>query len=381
MIKPGIELPKNGLTRLIIVLFSLLILTELSSCGGGSAEVKPSLSINSPSVTEGDADTAELIFTITLSEDAASTLTVDYSTTAGSATESDSDFTAVNGQLVITAGSRTASVSVFANGDTVFEQNESFNLVISNPQGLALRENSITGIGMIDNDDDAEPKGYFAGTATINSTDLTDVNALTYRPDNRLIVISPTINVLYDITYTDITLTAFTGTVDVYVNGTLEQDGLVTVSGTTDESSLQGTFAGGTGQATGSFSLTFDTNNNRGASLARIETFGLNQWNGDFNSVDVVSGFLGFNSAGIYGGVANTGPVCEITSGTTVVPSIQANIFQFENSVDPIFNCQYVGTGYTGYGAVIDIAGTDDGMVYAVANGVNAVFAVFSRTP
>ncbi|MCP4996892.1 MAG: hypothetical protein GY934_24415, partial [Gammaproteobacteria bacterium] len=266
-------------------------------------------------------------------------------------------------------------------GDTVFEQNESFNLVISNPQGLALRENSITGIGMIDNDDDAEPKGYFAGTATINSTDLTDVNALTYRPDNRLIVISPTINVLYDITYTDITLTAFTGTVDVYVNGTLEQDGLVTVSGTTDESSLQGTFAGGTGQATGSFSLTFDTNNNRGASLARIETFGLNQWNGDFNSVDVVSGFLGFNSAGIYGGGNNQLPACQFSSGITQIPSNQINIYQLSNDVIASVNCNYIGTGHTGYGVVIDIAGTDDGMVYAVANGVNAVFAVFSRTP
>ncbi len=383
MIKPGIELPENGLTRLIIVLFSLLILTELSSCGGDSStEAKPSLSINSPSVTEGDADTAELIFTITLSEDAASTLTVDYSTTAGSATESDGDFTAVNGQLVITAGSRTASVSVFANGDTVFEQNESFNLVISNPQGLALRENSITGIGTIDNDDDAEPKGYFSGTGTLNGQNLTDLTGLMY--NNRLMMFSPSQNVLYDIALT-ITLDTYTATAGVYKNGDITDSGSlanVSLSGTTDENSISGSFSGSSGLGDGSFTLNFDQNNNIGATINRIVVTGTlaDRWAGDIYGVEVspdVGRFNPSSNMNAYTGTDQGSPGCGY-AGNLVIPDADVNIYQLAHDVVTIGGCLWESAGHTGFASVVVINNIDI-LVYAFANDDFGFFAIMEK--
>ena len=68
--------------------FSIALLAGLSSgCGGGgSAGVSgPTLSIADAALDEGDAGTANLTFTVTLSEVAADDVTVDFATSAGTA--------------------------------------------------------------------------------------------------------------------------------------------------------------------------------------------------------------------------------------------------------------------------------------------------------
>lgn len=327
--------------------------------GGGNNVNSIDLTLNTPFVTEGDNGTVEMVFTLTLSEDASETLTLDYTSTDGSATVADNDYTAVNGTVTIPQGSRTADISIFVNGDEVFEADETFNLELSNPQGIQLSQSSFTVAGAITNDDDAEPKGYYTGSATVNSTTLTDMTGMMY--DNRLMMFSPTANVLYDITITDITLRDVAGTVDVYVDGSIDHVGGVTISGTTDESNIQGTIAGGTGFADGSFDIEFDVGNNKTATLARIETFGSNKWKGDFHSVDVVIGDIGFNSTGVYGGTTNF-PICEFSQGVTTIPSVPVSIYQLSNVVNAFTGCQNGGIDYTGFGVVLDGTGTDTTM-------------------
>ena len=235
----------KAVSRFYVALISSIVIIGLSACGGGGGDggdggvvIKPSLSIDSPEVLEGDNGTAaQLVFTITLSEDAGETLTLDYTTADGSATAADNDFVTASDQVTIPQGGRTATISITVNGDDDFEQNETFNLELSNPQGIALSESSISGSGLINNDDDADPKGYFAGSATFNGTPYDDVTALVY--DKRILLFSPTANVQYDLAITP-TVFDYNGTVEVYVDGNIEQVSAVTVSGTTNELQIEG---------------------------------------------------------------------------------------------------------------------------------------------
>ncbi|MFX8327835.1 Calx-beta domain-containing protein, partial [Acinetobacter baumannii] len=79
-----------------------------------------SLSVDSPSVTEGNSGTKVLTFTVTLSSASVQTVTVDYATVNGTAL-SGSDFVAASGTLTFAAGETSKTVSVTINGDTALE--------------------------------------------------------------------------------------------------------------------------------------------------------------------------------------------------------------------------------------------------------------------
>jgi hypothetical protein len=57
---------------------------------------EPSISINSPSTTEGNSGTKNLSFTVSLSAASGKTITVDYSTADGTATTADNDYVAIS---------------------------------------------------------------------------------------------------------------------------------------------------------------------------------------------------------------------------------------------------------------------------------------------
>jgi len=106
------------------------------------------VSVSGGSVTEGDAGTTLLVFTITRS-DVSSAFTVDYATANGSAIAGD-DYAALSGTLTFLAGgaaSQTVSVSV--SGDTLNEADETFSLILSNlvetSGGASLGTSSATG--------------------------------------------------------------------------------------------------------------------------------------------------------------------------------------------------------------------------------------------
>ena len=109
----------------------------------------PSLSVDDASATEGDA----VEFTVSLSEASGQRVTVDYSTSDGTA-ESGADYTAASGTLTFEAGDRTKTVSVETADDTADEEDETFTLTLSNASGATLGVSE--GTGTIADDDEAE---------------------------------------------------------------------------------------------------------------------------------------------------------------------------------------------------------------------------------
>jgi Calx-beta domain/IPTL-CTERM motif len=110
----------------------------------------PTLSVNNVSANEGDAGLTPFVFTVTLSAASASTVTVNYATSDGSAT-AGSDYVATSGVLTFAPGDLTMPVTVNVNGDTVAEPNETFFLTLSAPVNATLANAQAT--GTIVNDD------------------------------------------------------------------------------------------------------------------------------------------------------------------------------------------------------------------------------------
>ncbi|MDD2932603.1 MAG: Calx-beta domain-containing protein [Methylotenera sp.] len=107
----------------------------------------PTLSINSVSVNEA-AGTAT--FTVSLNAVSGQTVSVSYATSNGTAT-AGSDFTSTSGSLTFAPGVITQTITVPIADDTLFEGNESFNVVLSAPSNATIAVG--TGVGtIVDND-------------------------------------------------------------------------------------------------------------------------------------------------------------------------------------------------------------------------------------
>ncbi len=116
----------------------------------GAFEIQTSLSISNQTVTEGNGGSLNAVFTVTLADALAQTVTVDYFTANGTATE-PSDYTAVNGTLTFFPGQTTRTISVPVNGDTLPEPDETFTVNLMNPANATITNGQ--GIGTIVNDD------------------------------------------------------------------------------------------------------------------------------------------------------------------------------------------------------------------------------------
>lgn len=331
------------------------------------------VTVTGGSVTEGDSGTRSIAFTVALSEPSDVNAFVDYATSDGTAVAGD-DYAATAGTLAILAGATSTIVTVDVAGDTEFEFDETLILTISNPVAAVLGAEA-SAAGTITDDDDADPKGYFTGVANVNNTNYSDITGIAY--NNRLMMFSPTANVLYDIAITSVSDTDYTGTVEVYLNGNVLKSS-ITVSGTTNESQIQGTFAGGTGFAVGSFDILFDTQNNRGATLARVETeTSGTQWNGDIYGFVTDTGEFTTNKTGSYSG-SDDSVSCAYT-GDFVIPDSDLNIYLMDHDVVGNVTCLFKTEGHTGFASVIDDIATDDKLVYAFANGTLSLFAIMGK--
>lgn len=128
----------------------------------------PSLSINDASVTEGNSGTANATFTVTMSQASNVQVTVQYATADGTA-KAPGDYTAiVPSVLTFAPGVTSRTVTVQVNGDTLFEQNETFFVNLSNAVNATIADNQ--GQGTILNDDADVP------TFTINDVSVTEGN-------------------------------------------------------------------------------------------------------------------------------------------------------------------------------------------------------------
>ena len=105
-------------------------------------ETTPTVSIAGGSGKEGDDD--EIDFTVTLDEAASGTVTVDYTTSDGTADAGD-DYTAKSGTLSFSAGTTSKTLSVGIEDDIENESDETFTVTLSNPSGADLRTATATG--------------------------------------------------------------------------------------------------------------------------------------------------------------------------------------------------------------------------------------------
>jgi hypothetical protein len=92
----------------------------------------PSVGIGGATVTEGNAGSASVTFTVTLSAAYGQPVFVHYATADGTAT-AGSDYAAASGDLTIPAGQTTRTVTITVLADRLPEPNETFAV---NPSGV-----------------------------------------------------------------------------------------------------------------------------------------------------------------------------------------------------------------------------------------------------
>jgi hypothetical protein len=115
----------------------------------------PEVSVSDASVVEGSAtgilSSRTITFTISLSGPAAGSTSVTYQTIDGTA-GAGSDYTAKKAtKLTFSKGQTSKTVSITVKQDKVHEGNELFYLVLTNPNGLTIGDD--TGVGVIVDDD------------------------------------------------------------------------------------------------------------------------------------------------------------------------------------------------------------------------------------
>lgn len=119
-----------------------------------SDDALPLITIDDVALLEGDAGTTNALFTVSLSASSGQDITVDWTTSNGTAT-SVQDFTALNGVLLFQAGTVTRTISIPVKGDTTDEPNETFEVDLSNPLRASLSD--AHGLGTIITDDSTLP--------------------------------------------------------------------------------------------------------------------------------------------------------------------------------------------------------------------------------
>jgi hypothetical protein len=117
----------------------------------------PTFGIADTSVVEGNSGTTPATFTVTLDPASTQVTTVDFTTVSGTAIVGQ-DFTATSGTLTFQPGETSQTIAVQVTGDTTFEDNELFQVLLSNPTGGAVLGRA-QAYGTIANVDAAGPCG------------------------------------------------------------------------------------------------------------------------------------------------------------------------------------------------------------------------------
>ena len=110
------------------------------------------LSIADAAISEGNAGTTNLVFTLTLDKPSSSAVTYNLQTSDGTATGSSGDYVPLGqGGQSIPAGTTSKTVAIQVSGDTSVEANETFNVTLSAVSGAVLGDGAA--VGFIINDD------------------------------------------------------------------------------------------------------------------------------------------------------------------------------------------------------------------------------------
>ena len=133
-----------------------------------------SFQINNVSVTEGNAGPTSATFTVTwFNPDSNNTTgaSVAFNTVTGTATTADGDYSPTSGILTFAVGETTKTITVLVNGDTKFEADEAFTVVLSNPTNGTTISRSV-GTGTILNDDPAPPPAGVSGYVYLDTSNF-----------------------------------------------------------------------------------------------------------------------------------------------------------------------------------------------------------------
>ena len=116
-------------------------------------DVAVAISVADVSGGEGDIGPVAQTFTVSLDVPSGKVVSVDYSTTDGSAV-AGTDYQGTNGTLTYAPGETEQTVDVFVNGDTLSEADETYTLDLSNPVRSTISSGQATGTIL---DDDPLP--------------------------------------------------------------------------------------------------------------------------------------------------------------------------------------------------------------------------------
>ncbi|MFG1424706.1 Calx-beta domain-containing protein [Roseixanthobacter glucoisosaccharinicivorans] len=147
---PGVTLSQIEMSNIIALDTTARAEWQAAIDAAPPAPVLPVLNVADASIAEGDAGTAMMMFTVTLSAPSASQVSVSYSTLNGTAT-AGSDYASSVGTIVFAPGETSKMIHVPVTGDTLTELNESFSLHLSAPLGATINDSSA--VGTILNDD------------------------------------------------------------------------------------------------------------------------------------------------------------------------------------------------------------------------------------
>ena len=140
--------------------------------------------INDVTISEGDVGTVNAIFTVGLTIPSTQTVTVNFSTSGGTAISGTDFLPVTNGLVTFLPNVTTQTISVQIIGDTTPEQPETFTVTLSNPVNGAI----IDGSGQCTVTDSDQPSGV-----TVTAVPANNVNASRFlgNQDESAIIINP----------------------------------------------------------------------------------------------------------------------------------------------------------------------------------------------
>jgi hypothetical protein len=241
-----------------------LLLANTRTQNKNYISVPPEVSISDTRIIEGDTGRKIVEVMVTLSQPAPALVTVSFSTRNGTATVAGPDYIAAEGSVTFNRNEVVKWISILIIGERVCEEDEKFEIILSNPSGAALGDESGT-ITIINDDCNLSnlnlPSGAGRGlsiyevrlTHTGFTTFLTGPPECPIRPDGRV--------TLTGLLYGAENVPADD---DIVYTGTLQLDmdmDICSVDGADDQNNLCGMRAVGSGPVYTTLEIYFD---NRG---------------------------------------------------------------------------------------------------------------------
>ena len=145
----------------------------------------PTITINDPTLTEGDSGTSNLTFTLNLNQPSTQAISVNYNTSNLTAL-AGSDYTATSGTITFAVGETTKTITIAILGDTTAEATETFALNLTNAINATIAKATGTAT-ILDNDPVATTSGIRSGgTVTISGNANLDGNINSRTDDTKI---------------------------------------------------------------------------------------------------------------------------------------------------------------------------------------------------